>query len=146
MKVLFIKDLKGQGKKGEIKEVKDGYAQNFLIAKGYATKLNEQNYHNFQQVKENEKALDEQNKIKAKDMKEKLEKIELTFTVKTGAGDKVFGSISAKQIKDELDKLNYIIDKKQVDIDHTISALGYHTVKINLYKDIFAKVKIKLEK
>ena len=146
MKVIFLKDLKGQGKKDEIKEVKDGYAENFLIAKGYAIKLTEQSLSKFNRDKKHEKELDDENRKKAIIVKDKIEKEELVFKVKTGESDKVFGSISPKQIKDELDNKNYKIDKKAVLLDHPLSSLGYHDVKIELYKEIVATIKVKLEK
>lgn len=146
MKVIFIKDLRGQGKRGEIKEVKDGYAKNFLIKNGYASQLTESTLGKYNRESEQQKEQDDKMRNEAKQLKEKLEKLELTFTVKTGKGDQVFGSISSKQIKDELDKQGYGIDKKQVEFDHTVASLGYHDVKINLYKEIFAKVKVKLQK
>ncbi len=146
MKVIFVKDLRGQGKRGEIKEVKDGYAENFLIKNGYAKKLTEQNYQQYQKDKQEEKALDEKNRKEAEKIKEMLKNTELVFKVKTGAQDKVFGSVSTKQIKEELDKKKITIDKKQILIDEGISSLGYHDVKIELYKDVIGVVKVKLEK
>lgn len=146
MKVIFLKDLKGQGKKDEIKEVKDGYAENFLIAKGYAVKLTEQSFSKFNRDKAKEKDLDDKNREEALKTKEKIEKEELIFKVKTGEADKVFGSISPKQIKDELDKKSYSIDKKDILLDHPIQSLGYHNVKIVLYKEVEAIIKVKLEK
>ena len=134
MKVIFLKDLKNQGKKGEIKEVKDGYAKNFLIKNGYAIK----------ETKESLKILDRENK-QAKELKQKLEQEKIKFQVKTGKNDKVFGSISVKQIKDKLDE-KYKIDKKQIIINNPISSLGFHEVEIHLYKDIIAKIKIEVIK
>ncbi len=146
MKVIFLKDLKGQGKKGEIKEVKDGYAQNFLIAKGYAEKLTEQSLGKYKREKKQEAELDQEMRNQAEVLKNKLKDVKVSFKVKTGAGDKVFGSISAKQIKDELEKQGYKIDKKQIELDHAISALGFHDVNINLYKEVCVKIKVQLEK
>ena len=146
MKVIFLKDLKGQGKKDEIKEVKDGYAENFLIAKGYAVKLTEQSLSKFNRDKAKEKDLDDKNREEALKIKEKIEKEELIFKVKTGEADKVFGSISPKQIKEELDKKSYSIDKKDILLDHPIQSLGYHDIKIILYKEVIATIKVKLEK
>lgn len=146
MKVIFLKDLKGQGKKGEIKEVKDGYAQNFLIKNHYAEKLTEETFQNYLTEKKEEKILDDQKRKDALETKSVLEKIELVFKVKTGQIDKVFGSVSSKQIKDDLEKLGIIVDKKQIDIKEGISTLGYHNVNIELYKDIVGVVKVKLEK
>ena len=146
MKVIFVKDLRGQGKRGEIKEVKDGYAENFLIKNGYAKKLTEQNYAQYQKDKQEEQALDEKNRKEAEKLKEVLKTKELVFKVKTGTEDRVFGSISTKQIKEELEKKKIIIDKKQIMLDEGISSLGYHDVKIELYKDVIGVVKVKLEK
>lgn len=146
MKVIFIKDLRGQGKRGEIKEVKDGYAENFLIKNGYAKKLTEQNYSNFLETKKEEEAQDKENRKQAEKIKEVLAKTELVFKVKTGTQDRVFGSISTKQIKEELDKKKISIDKKQILLEEGLSSLGYHDVKIELYKDVIGVVKVKLEK
>ncbi len=144
MQVIFIKDLKNQGKKGEIKEVKDGYAQNFLIKNGYAVKKNDANMSILNKQKKEEKELDDYNRKMALDMKKKIESEKISFVVKTGEGDKVFGSVSAKQIKDKLDKYN--ISKNQIVIDSPLSSLGYHEVRIDLYKDIFAILRVELKK
>ena len=146
MKVIFTKDLRGQGKKGDIKEVKDGYAKNFLIKNNYAVQLTESTLGKYNRECEEQRQNDAKLREEAKILKETLEKIELDFTVKTGKDDRVFGSISPKQIKDEIEKKGYNIDKKQIEFDHNISSLGYHDIKINLYKDIFAKIKVKLQK
>ena len=146
MKVIFIKELKGQGKRGEIKEVKDGYAENYLIKNGYAKKLTEQNYNQYLETRKEEQELDNKNRKDAEKIKDKMSKLELLFKVKTGKEDKVFGSVSTKQIKEELEKKNIIIDKKQIDLDEGLSSLGYHDVKVELYKDIVGVIKVKLEK
>jgi len=145
MKVIFLKDLKNQGKKGEIKEVKDGYAKNFLIKNGYAIKETKESLKILDRENKQAKELDEKNKKEAKALKQKLEQEKITFQVKTGKNDKVFGSISLKQIKDKLDE-KYKIDKKQIIINNPISSLGFHEVEIHLYKDIIAKIKIEVIK
>ena len=144
MQVIFIKDLKGQGKKGEIKEVKDGYATNFLIKNKYAVKKTEENLHALEINKKHEQEQDLKNRNEANKLKEKLEKLVLKFQVKTGVQDKVFGSISVKQIKEKLNEYN--IDKNMINIISPISSLGFHEVEIVLYKDIKARVKVELTK
>lgn len=146
MKVIFLKDVKGQAKKGEIKEVKDGYAQNYLIKNGYADKLTEVSYQKYMNDKKEEQEEDLKNREEANKIKKSLEKIELIFKVKTGKMDKVFGSVSSKQIKEDLEKLGIFISKKQIDMREGLSILGYHNVNIQLYKDIYGVVKVKLEK
>ena len=142
MEVIFIKDLKNQGKKGQIKNVKDGYAENFLIKNGYAVKKTKENLSKLNHELEKKKQEDENNKKEALLLKEKLSKVTLEVKVKTGEGDKVFGSISIKQIKDELLKEGYKIEKSQIDIPNPIASLGFHNVDINLYPEIIAKIKV----
>ena len=146
MKVLFVKDLRGQGKKGEIKEVKAGYAQNYLIKNGYAVQLNEQTLSKYNKEQEKLKQEDLSSREKANKIKTKLEKEELVFKVRVGVHDRVFGRVSQKQIKEELDKLGYNIDKKQISNSENAASLGYHNIEVILYKDVTAKLRIKLEK
>ncbi len=141
MEVIFIKDLKNQGRKGEIKTVADGYGKNFLIAKGYAVLKSTANLNTLKKEQKLEKELDEKSRAEALELKEKLEKEKITFKMRTGEKDKVFGSISQKQIKEELDK-KYKINKNQINILAPITSLGFHDVEIVLYKDIKAMIKI----
>lgn len=145
MEVIFIKDLRNQGKKGQIKNVKDGYAENFLIKNGYAVIKNKENLAKLNHELKKKEELDQENKTKAEELKKKLDKETIEFKVKTGAGDKVFGSISIKQIKEELEKKGYKIEKSM--IEHTtISSLGFHNVDINLYANITATIKVHVVK
>lgn len=141
MEVIFIKDLKKQAKKGEIKKVKDGYAQNFLIKNGYAVAKNKENLLKLQQEQAMKAKEDELAKNKASMLKTNLDKLILEFKVKTGEQDKVFGSISVKQIKDALEKQNYKIDKSQIELVSPIASLGFHNVNIRLYPGITATIK-----
>lgn len=146
MKVIFIKDVKGQGKKNEIKEVSDGYGKNFLINKGYAVlatptslkKLNQEKLLNKQKI--------EKEKQEALEIKEKLSNINLKFKVKTGEHDKVFGSVSVKQIVAELKNKGFNIDKTMFKSNENLSYLGFHNVEIELYKGIDAILKVELVK
>lgn len=146
MKVIFIKDLKKQGKKGEIKEVKDGYAQNYLIKNGYAIKVTEKNIETYEKEKAQEKKVFDEKQEEAMKLKNQIEKTTLLFKVKTGEQDRVFGSISAKQIKDELHKKGFKIEKRQIELAGSLSSLGYHNVTINLFKEVKATLKVQLVK
>ncbi len=145
MQVIFLKDLRGQGKKGEIKEVADGYAMNFLIKKGYAVKKTETSLNKLNTEKENNRLLDEKLTKEANEMVKKLANVTITFTAKSGSGDRMFGSISSKQIKEELDKLGYSFDKKQIK-NETINSFGYHDVVLNIYKNIVGKIREQVRK
>ena len=142
MEVIFIKDLRGQGKKGEIKEVKTGYAENFLIKNGYAVAKTKENLQILDNNNKKKAQEDKENRKKAEEIKSKIEKEVLEFKVKTGEGDKVFGSISLKQIKDELNKKGYSVEKSMIKYDNPIQSLGFHNVDINLYQDINTKIKV----
>ena len=118
---------------------------NYLIKNGYAVKYTKTSNDILKNEIKNEKELFEENTKNAKKIKEKLEKETITFVVKSGTNNKIFGSISTKQIIDELNKLGYSsIDKRKIFIDHPITSLGTHIVKIELFKDILANIKVKV--
>ena len=145
MKVIFLKDLKGQGKKGDIKNVKDGYGT-FLIKEGYVVVANDGNLKHFNTQKNKEK-LEEQLKIEeCEKLKKEIEKLVINIVVKVGAQDRVFGSVSTKQIVSELKKLGYEIDKNKIELDHPLTSLGTHIVNIELHKKVKANLKINLTK
>ena len=146
MRVIFIKDLKNQGKKNEIKEVKDGYAKNFLIKNGYAVMATDNNYTKVKKENEINKLEEDLMVSELKKVKEKLEKENITFKVKTGKNEAMFGKISTKQIKEELNKLGYKIEKTMILLDHDIVSLGTHNVDILLHKKVKAVLKIKVVK
>lgn len=144
MKVIFLKDVKKQGKKNEIKEVSDGYAINFLIKNGYAVKYTKSSGNILDSQIANDKLNEEKNIKLANDIKNKIEKEALKFSVQTGKDGRVFGSVSSKQICDKLNELGYKIDKKNVKIDGSLSSLGAFYVDVELYKKVVAKVRVEL--
>lgn len=142
MKVIFIKDLKKQGKVNEIKEVSDGYATNYLIKNGYAVKYTKTSSDILNQdLKKKEQ--EEKEKIKqAEEMKKKLEALSISFKVSSNKG-RVFGSISSKQIGEQLEKKGIKIDKKQISAEN-LNTLGMHEVEIHLHKKVIAKLRVQL--
>ena len=145
MKIILLEDVRKQGKKGDILEVKDGYGA-FLIKNKQAVVASQGSLNRLN--RENEaKATALANDIKAaEDLKKKLEKVELNFKVKTGEGDRVFGSVSPKQIESSLKEKGFAIDKKQIKPTTTLSCLGYHNVEIELHKKVIATIRVSLNK
>ena len=145
MKVIFIKDLKKQGKVNEIKEVSDGYATNFLIKNGYAVKYTKTSNEILNTSIKNA-ALEEEKNIKdATKLKNELEKKELIFNVKRGEDGRTFGTVSTKQISEKLNELDYKVDKKQIEIDVPLNTVGTHYVKVNLHKKVECNLKVVLK-
>lgn len=144
MKVIFLKDVKGQGKKDQIKEVKDGYGMNYLIKNGYAVAATETGVKRLRTEQEENRLQEQLNIKECEVVKSKLEKITLKFKVKTGKTDRVFGSVSTKAIADELKQKGYTIDKRKIKLDMPLSSLGVHEVEIELHKEVIAKVKVHL--
>ena len=146
MKVIFLRDVKGQGKKNDIKEVSDGYAINYLIKNSYAVKYTKSSSDRLDKTLENDRLNEAKNIKEANELKNKLEKEKISFEVKTGKDGKVFGSISSKQICEKLANLGYDIDKKRIMITDSLSNLGMTYVDIELYKKVVAKVRVELIK
>ena len=145
MKVIFLKDLKKQGKKNEIKEVSDGYATNYLIKNGYAVKYTKSSSDRLDAEIMQNKQNEENNVKTATEIKNKLEKEVISFMVSTGKDGKVFGSISSKQICEKLNDLGYKIDKKQIVITDSLSSIGNFYVDIVLYKNVVCKLRVELK-
>ena len=146
MKVILLKDVKGKGKKDDIIDVSDGYANNYLIKNGLAvpeTKRSKEVLNN--QIKkrqdEEDALVEELNKIK-----DKLNEKEISFKVKTGESDRVFGTISTKQIAEELKKMGYSIDKKCLNPTSNLDCLGTHKVAVKLHKRVEFNINVVLKK
>ncbi len=146
MKVIFLKDVKGQGKAGEIKEVKDGYGMNFLIKNGYAVSYTTRSKEILDRSNKAKEDLENEEIAKCNKLKNELKDKTLIFKVKTGKNDQVFGTISTKQISSELEKQGFKIDKKKINLTSPISSLGCHKVKLSLHKKVEAEIMVQLVK
>ncbi len=142
MKVIFLKNLRGQGKVNEIKEVSDGYAVNYLIKNGYAVKYTVGSAKRLNQELSDKAMQDEENMKKAREICNKLEKADIKFVVDASKDGKMFGTISVKQIWEELKKMGFDIDKKKIKIDSPINTIGYHVIKLELHKKVICELRI----
>jgi large subunit ribosomal protein L9 len=143
MKVIFLKDVKGKGKKGEVKNVADGYAQNFLIKQGLAVEANQAAVSSLAAQKKKEEKVAAQELEEAKRLKEELEKITVELSAKSGEGGRLFGSITTKQISDELQKkFNLKIDKRKMELNDAIRTLGFTKVPVKLHTDVTATLNV----
>ncbi|MST03947.1 MAG: 50S ribosomal protein L9 [Candidatus Pacebacteria bacterium] len=139
MKILLLENVKGIGKKMEVKEVKDGYAKNFLIAKNLATPASGESLsikHGYEESKKSDLA-------KRKEMSEKVKSLVLEFPVKVGSKGEVFESVSEKDIEKSLKAKG--IDGFKINLPHHIKVLGEHSVALNFGKEFKSSVKIILK-
>ncbi|UFO70642.1 50S ribosomal protein L9 [Staphylococcus aureus] len=147
MKVIFTQDVKGKGKKGEVKEVPVGYANNFLLKKNYAVEATPGNLKQLELQKKRAKQERQQEIEDAKALKETLSNIEVEVSAKTGEGGKLFGSVSTKQIAEALKAQHDIkIDKRKMDLPNGIHSLGYTNVQLKVqfaYTQLNNKVGLK---
>lgn len=146
MKVILLQDVKKQGKKDQIINVSDGYANNFLIKNGLAVPATETSKKILNKELEKRKQEEAELIEQCKEISKQLEKVNLIIKVKTGENDKVFGNVSSKQINEELKKLGFNIDKKKIIMDHPIDVLGTHIVNIQLHKKVEGQIKVILKK
>lgn len=143
MKVILLKDVKDLGKAGEIKELADGYARNYLIPRGMAAeatkeKLKENEEKNLKAQKTKQKEL-----AQAEELKAELDGKSIAISLKTGGGDKLFGAVTTKEIAELIEKqLQLKVDKKKIEIDEPIKHLGEYSVSIKLYPSVLAEIKL----
>lgn len=143
MRVILLNDVAKLGKKGEIKEVADGYGRNFLIARGLAVLDTNASKKILDEQNKKAAEIDAENRSKANELKNQLSTMCLEFKVKANNG-KVSGSVSGKQIEEALEKKNITIDKRKIKDSSPLNELGTYDVKIELYKDIIGIIKVKL--
>lgn len=146
MKIILLEDVKNVGKKGALVEVADGYARNFLIRNRKAVEATAQSQAVLQQQIAAKAQQEEEAIAQAKILKDKLAGITLVFSLKTGKDGKVFGSVSGKQIEDELLKQHKLsIDKRKILHSGPISTLGFNKIEIELHRTVIATLTIQIK-
>lgn len=145
MKIIFTKDVRGRGKRGEVEDVPTGYAQNFLIKRGLAKAATKANMNTLKRVVANEEAAYKAQKADAEKVKASLEKDDtiVNFKSKAGTDSRLFGSISSKKIVEGLDKQYGIkIDKRKLNLPEPIKTLGYTNVPVKLFKGVEGTIRV----
>ena len=143
MKVIFVQDVKGSGKKGEVKEVSDGYARNFLIGKGLAVEATAKNLSDLNGKKSSEQHKADVAKQEATDNAAKIKGKSVTIKGKAGAGGKLFGAVTAGHVADAIaEQLGVKVEKKKVTLNMEIKAFGGYTAEIKLYPGISEKITV----
>lgn len=146
IKVILKENIKGVGKKDEIVEVKDGYANNFLLNQNKAILATPENINKLKARNEKIQKHHDRDVKNAKELKEILATKEIVLKVKAGENNKVFGSISAKEIVQAVkDQLNIDIDKKKVSADSKVKEIGVYNVELKLHSEVKANLKVRVE-
>ena len=143
MKVIFTKDVKGKGKKGEVKDVAIGYANNYLLKNNLAVEATPGNLKQLEAQKEKQKEKAKQELEEATKLKETVENLTVELSAKSGDSGRLFGSITSKQIAEELKKTHQIkVDKRKIELDDPIRSLGFTNVPVKLHQDVTATLRV----
>lgn len=144
MKVIFLKDVKGQGKKGEVKNVSEGYAQNFLLPRGLVSLATEGNMKTLDNQTAAEERRKAQEKADAEALGKKLEETMVNLKAKAGEGGRLFGAITSKQVAEALQKTGVKIDKRKIELSEPIRTLGVTKVTVKLHPEVKATLSVQV--
>lgn len=145
MKVILLEDVKSLGKKGDLVDVSDGHARNYIIPKKLGLEATPKNLNDYKLKKKHEEKVAAENLAAAKTLSEELAKESVTVLIKVGEGGRAFGSVSSKEISEAIkSQLNRDIDKKKIVLKDPIKAIGEFTVKIKLHPQVQAELKVKV--
>jgi len=146
MEVILLEDVKNVGKKGDVVKVNDGYGRNVLIKQKKALEANGKNLNDLKLKKANDDKIAAENLAAAQELGKKIEAAEIHVAIKVGEGGKSFGSISSKEIAEEVkSQLGYDVDKKKVQLKDAIKTVGVHEVKIKLHPQVTTTLKVHVE-
>ena len=143
MKVILLEDVKSLGKKGEIAEVSDGYARNYILPKKLGLEATGKNLNDLKLQKQNEEKVAQEHLEAAQELAKKLEAAKVELKIKTGEGGRTFGSVSSKEIAIAVkEQLGYDLDKKKIQIKEAIRTPGMHLVPVKLHQKVTAELKV----
>ena len=146
MKVILLQDVKSLGKEGEIVNVNDGYARNFIIPKKLGVEANNKNLNDLKLKKSNEEKIAKENKEAAEKLAGELKAGQIMLKIKVGEGGKAFGSVSAKEIAAAVkEQMGLDVDKKKIQLKETLKTLGTHNVPIKLHPEVTAELKVEIK-
>lgn len=144
MKVVLLKDVKGTGKKGEIKEVADGYAKNFLLKNGFAVIANASAVNENNRQKEAVAYHKEMEKQEAVRLGENLKEKKIVLKIKCGENGKTFGSITSKEIAENLKAQGFEVDKRKIELSEPIKAIGLYQILVKLHPEVSTKIRVEI--
>lgn len=143
MKVILLEDVKSLGKKGEIVNVNDGYARNYILPKKLGLEANSKNMNDLKLQKSNQERIAKENLEAAQKLAKELEKGQIELSIKVGEGGKSFGSISGKEIAAAVkEQMDLDVDKKKIQLKEVVKTLGEHQVPIKLHPQVTAQLKL----
>ena len=143
MKVILLQDVKSLGKKGEIVNVNDGYARNFILPKKLGAEATGKNLNDLKLQKNNEKKVAQENLDAAKKLAAELAEGKVELAIKVGEGGRAFGSVSSKEIAAAVkEQMGLDVDKKKIQLKETIKSLGTHIVPVKLHPEVTAELKV----
>lgn len=146
MKVILLQDVKTLGKKGEIVEINEGYARNFVIPKKLGLEANNKNLNDLKLQKANDAKIAKEQLEQAQELAKKIEELSVVTYIKSGEGGKTFGSVSSKEIAKAMKEQHDIeLDKKKISLQEAIKSLGVHEVAIKLHPKVSATLRVKVQ-
>lgn len=146
MKVILLQDVKALGKKGEVANVNDGYARNFILPKKLGVEANGKNLNDLKLQKNNEAKVAQEHLDAAKKLAEELKAGKVVLTMKVGEGGRTFGSVSSKEIAEAVkEQMHLDIDKKKIQLKEQIKTLGTHIVSVKLHPEVTAELNVSVK-
>lgn len=142
MKVIFLQDVKGQGKKGQVKDLSEGYVRNFLLPKGLVKIASDGNLKTLEVQNASEDKRKQKEKEDAEALSKKLADMKIVVKAKAGEGGRLFGAITSKQIAEALAALGVKIDRRKIELEEPIRALGVTQVPVKLHTEVKAQLNV----